>query len=187
MIAKVMLTNAGYALSREFDYAVPQELEDSISLGVRVLVPFGVRNATSEAVVIGFSDIAQTGIKLKSISKIVGGESILNNEQIELCKWMQEKYLCSFSHIYKLVRPPKTGTKIRLWCVLERQPAEEERLTETQKKAIAFLNENDGVSDYVEMAEQIGAKGLKVRATSLPTLVLFHYLKIYVILPVLCL
>ena len=45
MIAKVILTNAtAHSLGREFDYSVPPELEAKAVVGMRVLVPYGVRN-----------------------------------------------------------------------------------------------------------------------------------------------
>ena len=44
MIARVMLTNAGFALSREFDYIVPEPMQETAQPGERVLVPFGARN-----------------------------------------------------------------------------------------------------------------------------------------------
>ena len=46
MVAKVMLTSAGFALSKEFDYNVPNNLQDKAQIGMRVIVPFGVRNAS---------------------------------------------------------------------------------------------------------------------------------------------
>lgn len=43
-IAKVAVENAAYSFDDAFDYAIPQNLQQSVVPGVRVLVPFGNGN-----------------------------------------------------------------------------------------------------------------------------------------------
>lgn len=167
MIAKVMLTNAGYALSREFDYLIPEALADKAVPGMRVIVPFGVRNSSSEAVIVRLSETSEHG-RLKPISKLIGDEPALSKEQIDLCLWMQRKYLCSFSQSYKMVRPPRMSAKIRLWVVLRDDFDNNEfKPTPTQNKILEELKIRDGAVDYNELSECIGARGLKNAVYSL--------------------
>ena len=51
MIAKVMLTDSHHILDGVFDYKIPDELLKKAVVGMRVLVPFGVRNATAEGLI----------------------------------------------------------------------------------------------------------------------------------------
>lgn len=69
MIAKVMLTNAGFALSREFDYKVEDSMREKAKIGMRVIVPFGVRNKSEEAIITNVSDESKYD-KLKSIKSL---------------------------------------------------------------------------------------------------------------------
>lgn len=168
MIAKVMLTNAGYALSREFDYLIPDVLADKAAVGMRVIVPFGARNSSAEGLIVNICDSSDVK-KIKPIQKIIGDEPVCTEEQIELCLWMQKKYLCSFSQSYKQVRPPRMSAKIRLWLVLRSdfEITEETKLTPTQKKIVDELKKRDGAADYNELAECIDGRGLKSAAYAL--------------------
>ncbi len=167
MIAKVMLTNAGFALSREFDYLVPDELCDKVAVGMRVIVPFGARNSSAEGIVVRLCDSSSLE-KVKPIKSLADSEAALSMEQIELCKWMQRKYLCTFSQAYKQVRPPRMSTKIRLWLILKEEfDASLHKLTPVQKRIIDELKERDGAADYNEIAECIGGRGIKSAAYAL--------------------
>lgn len=159
MIAKIMLTNAAGALSREFDYIVPEKLEPKLAIGMRVIVPFGARNASAEGIVVRITEKSDVE-KLKPIKNIIGSAPECTEEQIELCRWMQERYLCSFSQAYKPIRPPGVRAKIHEWLVLE-ENAEAEDLTDFQQRITAFIKEAGGAAEYAELAEYLGAKGLR--------------------------
>lgn len=160
MIVKVMLTNAGFALSREFDYKVEDSMREKAKIGMRVIVPFGVRNKSEEAIITNVSDESKYD-KLKSIKKFADEKPICTKYQLELCKWLQEKYLCSFAQAYKQIKPPRAGIKVHQWMVLIKDELEEEKLTDTQKKIVGALRKCDGVAECSEISESIGARGLK--------------------------
>lgn len=166
MVAGVILTNAGYALSREFDYLVPQALEESAKVGMRVIVPFGAGNSSSEGLIVRLSDTSEFK-KLKAIKEILGDTPVCNQEQLELCTWMQKKYLCSFSQAYKQVRPPRVSVKIKEWYVLKDDIQADEKLTLTQQRILTELSNRDGAAEYAELLECIGGKNLKSSARSL--------------------
>lgn len=166
MIAKVMLTNAGLTLSREFDYAVPDNLVPKATVGMRVIVPFGVRNASNEGIIVRLAEKSEYE-NLKPVKDIVGDVPACSEKQLELCMWIKERYLCSFSQAYKLVRPPRIGSKIRQWLITERKPTDAEKLTEKQKKIVQALEERAGAAEYTEISECLGGRGLKSAAYSL--------------------
>ncbi len=166
MVAGIVLTNAGYALSREFDYLVPTELEEAAKIGMRVIVPFGAGNSSSEGLIVRLSDTSDFK-KLKTIKEIIGDAPACTQEQLELCMWMQKKYLCSFSQAYKQIRPPRTSVKIRQWYILKDGIEIDETLTPTQLKIYFALKERDGAAEYAELLECIGGKNLKASARAL--------------------
>ncbi len=166
MIAKVMLTSAGFALSREFDYQIPENMEGSARVGMRVIVPFGIRNSSSEGIIVGLAEKSEYD-KLKQIKEFPDDAPICTETQLKLCEWIQKRYLCSFSQAYKLVRVPRVSMKIREWLVLEREPEENEKLTAVGEKIIAALKERDGVAEYAEISECVGGRGLKSAAYTL--------------------
>lgn len=175
MVAGIMLTNASYALSREFDYLIPEVLEKSAKIGMRVIVPFGTGNSSSEGLIVRLSDTSECK-RLKSIKEIVGDSPACTEEQLELCMWMQKKYLCSFSQAYKQIRPPRASVKIKQWYVLKNDIPIDGDLTPTQQKILDELRIRDGAAEYTELSECIGGKNLKASAHALCEI---GYLDIY--------
>ena len=53
MIAQVVLNNKEQNIDKVFDYFVPKSLEENMSVGMRVLVPFGWGNRRVDGIVIG--------------------------------------------------------------------------------------------------------------------------------------
>lgn len=156
MIAKVILTNAtAHSLGREFDYSVPPELEAKAVVGMRVLVPFGVRNSAEEGIITQITDKSNFD-KIKAIKSFVGDSPACTEKQIEFCKWMQKKYLCSFSQVYKLVRPPKASLKISIWVSLSEKIDGE--FTENQQKIIDTLKKLEGTAELSELTELLGGR-----------------------------
>jgi len=84
MIAKILVDVPAKAVDRLFDYAVPPALEEVLEIGMRVIVPFGPREA------MGFClEIAATTDypkELKSVSLVLDLEPYLTPELIELAK-----------------------------------------------------------------------------------------------------
>lgn len=107
MIAEVIINSNAKELNRTFDYNVPEELQNDIKIGSRVLVQFGNMKKLEEAFVINFKET--TEFKTKNISKI--GKEILNEDKIELAKWISKRYFCNLSESIKLMLPPGTTTK----------------------------------------------------------------------------
>ena len=107
MIVKLILNNNAKDLNRVFDYNVPEELEEEIKIGSRVLAPFGNKKELEEGFVVGFTEKSE--YKLKSIVKIE--EDYLTNENIKIAKWMAKRYFCNVSESIKLMLPPGTKTK----------------------------------------------------------------------------
>jgi len=109
MIAEVIINNNSKELNRSFDYNVPVEMEDIIKLGSRVLVPFGHMKSLEEGVVVSFKET--TSYKTKDIAKLQEVSS-LNEQKIELAKWLAKRYFCNLSEAIKLMLPPGTTSKL---------------------------------------------------------------------------
>ena len=59
MFADVIVDISVEALDRTFQYRIPEEMEAKVSLGCRVLIPFGRGNREISGFVIGISDQAK--------------------------------------------------------------------------------------------------------------------------------
>ena len=63
-IVKIAVSAAPYSIDKPYDYWVPEPFSDSALLGVRVTVPFGRGNRTSEGIILARA----IGIKRKTLS-----------------------------------------------------------------------------------------------------------------------
>ena len=159
MIAEILLNSNARDLDRTFDYEIPQELEEKVEIGSLVFVPFGNRKKLEEGYVISLKESSQYSTK-----KIVNVEKneILNEEKIELAKWISKRYFCNLSDSIKLLLPPGTTTKTienrikektNNFVFLKKQEEEIEFEIETEKiksekqiRILRFLMENEAIT-----------------------------------------
>lgn len=159
MIAQVYLVDKAHNLDSTFDYLIPQELEDSVNVGSRVLVPFGPRNSIAEAIVIRI--VAESGFsKLKAISQALSSDTSCLEELLYLCVFMSNRYLCTFNQAYQLIKPPHLNTKVRIWIIAVKD-VDISGLSDLQQKFMDALFECGGVADLEELEALLDKKNLK--------------------------
>ena len=106
MVAEVIINRGAKKLNRTFDYNIPNELEDLILVGSKVIVPFGRGEKQEEAFVVKLKENSQFANK-----EIIKLEENLTDKQIELAKWMANRYFCNVADCIKLMLTPGTRTK----------------------------------------------------------------------------
>ena len=113
MVVGVLVQLASQNVDKIFDYSVPKELEDSMQVGIRVLVPFG--RQTLEGFVLEIKD--SSPLELKEVYSIVDYDIVLNEELLELGKEIQKDTLSTLISAYQVMLPKalkaKAGTTIR--------------------------------------------------------------------------
>ena len=106
MIAEVIIDRNVKKLNRKFDYKVPENLEDLVDVGSRVLVPFGNQKTLEQGYIIKLKETTDFEVK-----EIAGLEENLPEEKIYLARWMARKYFCNVSECIKLMLTPGTRNK----------------------------------------------------------------------------
>lgn len=107
MIAQVCINYQDANVDKVFDYLVPTHLENSIEIGKRVYVSFGVSNRIVEGLVVGIkqtTDIEEN--KIKCVLAVIDKFSIVSKEQIELAFSMKNYYALNLGEALSLVIPP---------------------------------------------------------------------------------
>ena len=144
MYAKVIVGLNNPAMDKMFDYAVPEGMK--ICQGVRVIVPFGRRNAKTEGYVISLSE--ETDVpedKIKNILEVLDeGKATFTPELLELAKWMQERYFCTLNQCLQAMMPAGIRTKSS-WVVNLLDFDEEIKLTPKEKLLVEFIGERNNV------------------------------------------
>ena len=108
MVVGVLVQIASQNVDRIFDYLVPKELEDSIRIGIRVLVPFGKQ--TIEGFVLQIKDTSS--MELKEIYSVVDHDIILNDELLLLGKEIQRDTLSTLISAYQVMLPKALKAKV---------------------------------------------------------------------------
>ena len=176
MIAEIIINNNSKQLDRTFDYNVPFDMQDRITIGSRVLVSFGNIKRLEEGFVVGFKEESEYNVK--DISKLED-ESILNKDKVELAKWIAKRYFCNLSEAIKLMLPPgttskkienrigdRTGNFVKLVKNIEEIESEIEDgkiKSDKQIKILKFLIDNDDV--YISDLEDLSGVSKAVMKT----------------------
>lgn len=153
MIAEVIIDSRAKKLNRKFDYKIPEKLEDIITIGSRVLVPFANFKTLEQGYVIKIKQNTEFEVK-----EIAGLEENLSEEKIKLARWMARKYFCNVSECIKLMLTPGTKSKdiekrlqdkkinFVYMGVSENDIDINSLRGEKQKKAIEFIMKNQGLT-----------------------------------------
>lgn len=110
--AQVILSTAHTDIDKIFDYEIPFLLMADIQLGMRVMVPFGFRNTSTEGYIVGFSDetdVPET--KIKCVASIMDKYPVFSKEMIKLAWWMKEKYYTTLTQCLQAIMPAGINMK----------------------------------------------------------------------------
>jgi primosomal protein N' (replication factor Y) len=89
-------------VNREFTYSIPSSLEGSVSIGMRVVVPFGRKLATGIVVRLPESS-SVSGIK--PIRDVLDAAPIVYPALLQLCRWIAEYYIAPLGEVLKAANP----------------------------------------------------------------------------------
>ena len=107
--ARIALLDAPIALDRPFDYRIPAGLSGQITRGSLVYVPFSNANKRRMGVVLSLSDMTESE-KVKDILD-VNRFITLNDEQMEICRFLKEYTLCTTGDAVRTLTPPFAALK----------------------------------------------------------------------------
>ena len=161
MVARVTLE---IALRKEFDYLIPPELEGRVEVGTRVKVPFGKREVLGCVTSLAeHSDYDS----LKSITKVIGAQSLVTPRVLELARWIAEYYCCAPETALKSVLPDavrkeQQGWRERLFVRLLPGGESIVNLTKRQAEVYHVIEENRSIA-LQELLKITGTTAATVR------------------------
>ena len=122
-------------LPRCFTYSLPQEWEDTLCVGCRVVVPFG-RKKYYTGIVSGIHQSAPEGYEVKPVVSVLDKSSILFEEQFRFWEWLSDYYLCTLGDVYKAALP--SGLKLESETVVVYNPDFESEIPLTEKENVVL-------------------------------------------------
>lgn len=104
--ASVIVDISHDSVDRPFEYIIPETLEDAITCGTQVMIPFGRGNRLIQGVVIDVRDHAEFDVnRLKSIDSVSPGSRTIEGNLVELAAFIRENYGSTMNQALKIVLP----------------------------------------------------------------------------------
>ena len=122
-----------------YTYSLPDEWADSVVVGCRVVVPFGVKKYYT-AVVAKVHYVKPEAYETKDISEVLDEHPVLLPQQLEFWKWLADYYLCTLGDVYKAALP--SGMKLESESLVVYNPdfEAEAPLNEKEQRVLDLLS-----------------------------------------------
>jgi len=165
-------------INQTFTYSVPEEFHSKISLGMRVLAPFG-ENRQLEGVIVELTDTPDVpdGVEIKPILDCLDDEPFFSSELLRLTKWMSEYYLASYGEALRCAIPAGVSVISRrkvealiseeqneILTVLRKKAPRQSQILNTLRRdgamSIAQLKKRSGKQSFYAALAQLESKGL---------------------------
>src|SRR4030042_456491 len=132
-IAEIFLDLKAMEINRAFDYKIPDELIESIGIGVMVVVPFGSRKE------IGYVSRLKNKSNLpdknlKKIDRVIGNIALFDIKKLDLIYWMSFYYIAAIGKIIELFLPPVKKSRLERFCKLKITPIIDENKVMHRRK-----------------------------------------------------
>ncbi len=101
MYINVLIEYSAFNIDKYFTYHVNDEYQDLIKIGLRVRVPFNT--STVEGIIMNIVD--KPNFEVKNIIDVIDSEPILNDELLELGKWLSKKTVSTLISCYQVMLP----------------------------------------------------------------------------------
>ena len=123
-------------LRREFTYRVPPEMIGRVRPGMRVAVPFG--RLREVGVIVGLTDECELEAKrVRSLAALLDEEPVLDEDLLELTRWIASYYACSWGEALGAVLPAslkrEKGTR-RMLVIRAKDGVGDAELTELEDR-----------------------------------------------------
>ncbi len=174
MFADVIIDIQHEKLDKIFQYRIPEEIEDKLSPGMEVVVPFGNGNREIKGYVTGISETCGYDLsKVKEIISISEQGVEIEARLIALAAWMKENYGGTMIQALKTVLPikqkEKAKIKKRLRMLLDQETGERQLhfYLEKNQKARARLMAallDDPVLEYELVTKKLNITMPVIRA-----------------------
>lgn len=174
MFADVIIDIQHEKLDKIFQYRIPEEIEDKLSPGMEVVVPFGNGNREIKGYVTGISETCGYDLsKVKEIISISEQGVEIEARLIALAAWMKENYGGTMIQALKTVLPikqkEKAKIKKRLRLLLDQETGERQLhcYLEKNQKARARLMAallDDPVLEYELVTKKLNITMPVIRA-----------------------
>ena len=127
-------------IASQYTYSLPPEMQGSVQVGCRVVVPFGKKKYYT-GVVTKVHDSAPEGYETKEVEELLDESPVILPHQFQLWEWLASYYLCTLGDVFKAALP--SGMKLESETIILRNEEFEasEPLSEAEQRLLDSLVE----------------------------------------------
>jgi primosomal protein N' (replication factor Y) len=92
------------AISKNYTYRVPYELNNAIAVGKRVVVQFG-KSKMYTAIINDITEVAPERYQAKYLMEVLDDRPVVTEQQLEFWKWLADYYLCNTGEVMAAALP----------------------------------------------------------------------------------
>lgn len=176
--AGVIINRLALSIDKIYDYSIPDDLKDKISIGSRVFVPFGRGKNLIDGYVLSIKSAPDFDGDIKEIVGLAESEPLFDEEMLDIATHIKNTCFCSYISAIKSILPPgstrknKVGEKNIRGSVLNLPYDEAFEVLESlrlrapkQAQILELLIQNDFVADaditFLTGASYAAIKALK--------------------------
>ncbi len=145
---------------KEFTYRLPFELNDQVSVGVRVIVPFG-KSKLLTAIVSEISETAPSDYQAKYVDCVLDEYPIVTKYQLHFWKWIAEYYMASIGEVMNAALPANFKLASETKIVLHPEYEVGNYVLSDKEQEIVDLLEVRESIDLKELADILGIKTIQ--------------------------
>jgi primosomal protein N' (replication factor Y) (superfamily II helicase) len=172
--AGIVVNNNSIQVDKVFTYSIPDRWKDILKLGYRVKVPFGIGNKKIDGFIIDLYNEFELNSNMKEIVELCEDYPLITPEDLQLIRYMREKYLCSYIECIKTLIPTgiTKGMKSKVNQVLYSGKALEGKYYKEPYTTIySIILKNNGKFSKSELSKNFG-----ISTSSLSTLLKHGFL-----------
>jgi len=92
------------AISKNYTYRVPYELNDAVAVGKRVVVQFG-KSKMYTAIINDITEVAPERYQAKYLMEVLDDRPVVTEQQLDFWKWLANYYLCNTGEVMAAALP----------------------------------------------------------------------------------
>lgn len=140
-------------LNAQYTYALPDDVDNGVQPGCRVIVPFGNKKIYT-AIVMKVHDRQPQGYQVKPVMECLDVRPVLLPMQIKLWQWIADYYLSTMGEVYKAALPSGMKLESESKVVLVDEFEADQRLTDKEQAILDSLSRTKGKEKNVQQLQR---------------------------------
>ncbi len=141
LVAEVVIDGAVGSFDKRYTYEIPENFKNTVMVGCRVTVPFGMGNSKKQGIVLKILEGNITP-KTKQILSLTDTTPILNDEMLKMCEWLKSQTFCSYFDAIHAMLPTGLNYNLTDYYSVSQEFCSISLLNNSERQIFEFLNTN---------------------------------------------